>query len=162
MLELPAMAYQPKAPTTLPSLRLRNQRTQALIRRDVIWQIALPLGLAIVIVLVLMGLLIAPVGAPVRSVWADISLIFLIVPAALLGLIFLAITSGLIWLAAKGLTELPFLLKRAQDFVALAAYRVDGAASSVSNVFLSIRSIWAGARKAAADARAIIPVRRRS
>ncbi len=154
------MAYPPASPSPLPSPRVRNQRTQAMIRRDVIWQIALPLILAILIVLVIMGLLIAPVGAPVRSVWADVSLILLILPAALLGLVVLAITSGLIWLAAKGLSELPYLFKKAQDWVALAAYRVDTAATSLSNVFLSIRSFWAGARRAAADARAVIPGRR--
>jgi hypothetical protein len=155
------MTYQPK--TTPPhGARLRNQRTAALIRRDIIWQIALPLGVALLAVLVVMGLLIAPVGAPFRSVWADISLIFLIIPTAVFGLVGLALVVALVYGLILLLRELPYYAKRAQDFVALATYRINMVAAKISDVILSIRSFWAGARKAAADVRGYLPARRSS
>jgi hypothetical protein len=139
---------------------LRNQRTAALIRRDVIWQIALPLALAGLIVLVLVVLLILPVGAPVRSVWADVSLIFLIIPTGLIGLVVLALLAALAYGLFLVLRALPHYAKQAQDFVALATYRINMVAAKIANVILSIRSFWAGVRKAAADVRAILPARR--
>jgi hypothetical protein len=124
-------------------------------RRDVIWQMALPLGLAVAAVLVPMVLLIAPGGAPVRSVWADVALIFLIIPTAIFGLIALALLVGLIVAAVYGLRELPYLFKRAQDFVALVGYRVQAGAGKASGVFLSIQSLTAGVRRAADDVRGL-------
>lgn len=159
MLEYCLMSQPPPA-GSMPGARLRNQRTAALMRRDVIWQIGLPLGVAIVIVLVLAGLLIAPVGAPVRSVWADISLIFLIIPTGLAALVLLALIVGLAYLMFRLLRELPFYAKQAQDFVALATYRINNVAAKIANVVLSIRSFWAGVRKAAAEVRAYLPARR--
>lgn len=155
------MTYQTKS-TPSGGAKIRNQRTAALIRRDVIWQIALPLGLAALIVLVIAGLLIAPVGAPVRSVWADISLIFLIIPTGLMSLIVLALIIALAIGVFMLLRELPYYAKKAQDFVALATYRVSLVATKITNVILSIRSFVAGVRKAAADVRAYLPAKRSS
>jgi hypothetical protein len=161
MLEYCLMTYQPKS-TPPHGAKMRNQRTAALIRRDVIWQIGLPLGLAVLVVVVIAGLLIAPVGAPVRSVWADISLILLIIPTGLFGLVALALVGALVYGLILLLRELPYYAKLAQDFVALATYRVNMVAAKISNVVLSIRSFWAGARKAAAEVRAYLPARRSS
>jgi hypothetical protein len=159
MLEYCLMGYQPR-PVPPGGAKLRNQRTAALMRRDVIWQIALPLGLASLIVLVIAVLLIAPVGAPVRSVWADISLIFLIIPTGLFGLVAFALVAGLAYGLYWLLRELPYYAKIVQDFVALATYRVNTVAGKISDVILSIRSFWAGVRKAAADVRAYLPAKR--
>jgi hypothetical protein len=153
MLEYFVMTTPPRMRAAGPVPRVRNPRTQAQIRRDLIWQIAVPLGLAVAAALVLMVLIAAPVGAPVRSAWADVSLIFLIIPTALFGLVLLALTGGLIYAAWYGLRELPYLFKRIQDFAAVASYRVQTAADKASGVFLSIRSIAAGARRAAAGVR---------
>lgn len=161
MLEYCVMAYQPK-PGPPGGAKLRNQRTAALMRRDVIWQIALPLGLATLAVLVIAALLIAPVGAPVRSVWADISLIFLIIPTVLFGLVLLVLIAALAYGMYYVLRELPPYAKQAQDIVALATYRVNTVAAKIADVVLSIRSFWAGVRKAAADVRAYLPAKRSS
>jgi hypothetical protein len=150
MAETPREAARARVPD-VP--RVRNPRTQAKNRRDMIWQIAVPLGVAVVAALVPMVLLILPGGAPVRSVWADVSLIFLIIPTAFFGLVLLALVGALIFAAGYGLRELPFLFKRAQDFVALASYRVQAGADKASGVFLSIRSFTAGVRRAAKDVR---------
>jgi hypothetical protein len=160
VLELALMAYEPRSPSDLPGLRVRNTRTQALIRRDTIWQIGVPLGIALLIVLVLMALIALPLGAPVRSVWADISLIFLIIPTALTGLVLLAVLAGAIYGLNYLLRELPFFAKPVQDWMVLLSYRVSNVTERVANVFLSTRSFWAGVRRAAKDARSLVSVRR--
>lgn len=161
MLEYRLMAYQPR-PVPPAGAKPRNQRTAAQMRRDVIWQIGLPLGLATLAVLVIAVLLIAPVGAPARSVWADISLILLIIPAGLAGLVVLALVAALAYGMYYLLRELPPYAKLAQDFVALATYRVNTGAGKIAEVVLAIRSFWAGVRKAAADVRAYLPAKRSS
>ncbi len=153
------MAYQPRSPSTLPGLRLRNQRTQALIRRDVIWQIMAPVAMAAVIVVVLLVLLILPVGAPVRSVWADVALIFLIMPAGVMGLLALGVLGGLVFVFSRVLREVPYYFKLGQDWAALAAYRVNGGAARVAGIIMSVRSAWAAARRAARDVRLLVAPR---
>ena len=144
------------------SPRARNPLTQTQIRRDTIWQIALPLGLAVVGALVLMVLIIAPSGAAVRSPWADVSLMFLIIPTAFAGLFVLVLLAGVIYGVWFGLSKLPPYFKVAQDYVALAGDYVQGAAKKVSNVILSTRSFAAGVKRAGADVRAFLSFRRTS
>jgi uncharacterized protein YoxC len=79
-----------------------------------------------------------------------------------MGLIMLAILAGLIWVLRLGLRELPYFFKKIQDWVAFATYRVQALATAIANVFLSVRSFWAGARKMAQDVRSVIPFRRRA
>jgi hypothetical protein len=154
------MGYPTESPG-VPVVRLRNQRTQALIRRDVIWQIIAPLAVAVLAALVVAVLVILPVGAGSRSVWADVSLIFLIIPAAATGLVLLALTAALVYGLKRLLSALPFYAKPAQDWVALATYRVNRAATKVAGALMSIRSFWAGARRAAKDVREVVPAGRR-
>ena len=47
--------------------RRRNPVTKAQIRRDTIWQILTPLGVAVVVVIVALVLVILPSGAATRS-----------------------------------------------------------------------------------------------
>ena len=82
-----------------------------------------------------------------RSPAADVSLILLIIPAALGGLIVLALLAGLnygIWL---GITRLPPYFKIAQDWVALMGDRIKGGAGKVSGALLKIRTTAAGAQR---------------
>jgi hypothetical protein len=143
------------APPSAPRIpRVRNPRTQALIRRDSLWQIFLPVALALVGVVVLGVLVVAPVGAGTRSAWADVSLIFLLIPTMMLfGLIVLALLAGLVVAVYYGLRELPFVARLGQEYVALAAVWVKTGAGKASDVVLSIRSFTAGVRRAAKDVR---------
>ena len=151
------MAYQPKGSGRRP----RNAHTQAQIRRDTLWQIAAPVAAAFLVAIVLIVLIILPGGAAVRSPVADVSLIFLILPAAILGLVMLVLLLGLNYGVFLGVTRLPPYFKLAQDFVAQVGNRVQGGAAKVSNVILKIRSFQAGARQALQDVRARLPFRRK-
>jgi FtsH-binding integral membrane protein len=109
------MSAAPSFTTTTP--KTRNPKTHAIIRREMLQQVYLPLGLALAIVLTLCVAVCLPGAATARSPLADVSLMFLIMIVGFNGLIVLAVIVGLVWLVYYGLRELPFLFKRAQDFV---------------------------------------------
>lgn len=148
------------APDPLSKPKIRNPHTQTRIRRDVFWQIGLPLAV------VLLGLVSAgvwvslPQGAPTRSPIADVSLIFLILPASLVALITLAIISGLCVGMIYVLRELPFLFKRAQDIMLLVTYYTQKYAAQVANVFLSTRASLAAGQKTTEQIWALLDRRR--
>jgi hypothetical protein len=117
----------------------RNPETARLHRRDLAWQIYLPIGLAVLALLVVGGLAIwAAVSgqAAVDSVWADVSLIFLILMTAALALLPLAAAAifGL-WFALR---YLPGYARVAQEYVALAAGYVRQAADRAVQPFIAV------------------------
>ena len=136
--------------------RIRNRRTQALNRRESFWQIALPLGAAIVIAIALMALVIMGTATPVRtSSLADVSLMFLILMAAVAGVLILALVVSLCVGVGLALRELPYLFKRAQDFVALVAYHAKRVTAPLNEGVLSVGSIVAAVRQAVVSVRSI-------
>jgi|SRR5579859_2393380 len=151
------MAYQPKPAARRP----RNPQTQAQIRRDTWLQMVAPLVLAAVVMLVLLVLVILPGGAGARGPLASISLILLILPAAVVGLLMVALLSGLIYVLALGILRLPPYFKIGQDYVALAAGRIQGGAKKASDVVLSARAGVAAAQRFAVGLRAALTFQRR-
>ena|SRR5258707_296840 len=151
------MAYQPK----LAAPRSRNPVTRAKIRRDTWLFIAAPLILAAVVMLVLLVLVILPVGAPVRSPLADVALTLLIVPALIVGLLVVALLGGLVYVLALGLGRLPPYFNIAQDYVALAAGKIQGGFKKASDGVLSVRAALAAAQRLGADLRAMLTFQRR-
>ena len=140
--------------------RRRNPVTRAQIRRDTIWQILTPLAVAVVVVIVALVLVILPGGAATRSPLAAVSLMLLIVPTVILGVLVLALLLGLNYGVWLGITRLPPYFKIAQDWVALLADRIQNAADSVSKVILKIRSTLAGVKRAANGVRGFLTFRR--
>src|SRR5262249_48546065 len=133
VLEYQSMAYQPKPAARRP----RNPQTHAQIRRDTWLQMVAPLVLAVGVLPGLVVLVILPVGAGVRGPLADVSLILLIMPALVVGLLLVAVLGGLIYVLALGIQRLPPYFKIGQDYVALAAARIQGGAKKASDVVLS-------------------------
>lgn len=120
-----------------------------------------PLVLAAVVMVVLLVLVILPGGAGVRRPLADVALMLLILPAALAGLIALALLVGLNYGLYLGLTKLPPYLKIGQDYVALAAGRIQSIVKKVSDAVIAARGASAAARRAASDLGALLPIQRR-
>jgi len=110
---------------SLPPPLPANPVTARRHRRDLFWQIYLPLGLALLAALVVIGLAIYAGfigGQPaLDSVWADVSLVFLIILGAAGALVPLALFAGLavgVWYALR---YLPGYARLAQHYAALAA-----------------------------------------
>jgi len=136
-----------------PTPKLRNPRTAAKIRREVVWQIILPLSLAVILTLTLMGLIVVQRADPVRSPLANVSLILLIIPTALWGLVLLALTVGLCVGIIYALHELPPLFKQAQDFMTQVAIETNKYAAKVIDGVYSVRSFGGSAERAVAKIR---------
>ncbi len=144
-----------------PRPRPRNPETQARLRRDVLWQIYLPLGLAVLALLVVMGLTIFVAGMPTRSAWADVSTMYLIIFAAIGGVVVLVLLAGLCAALWYLLRELPGYFKIVQDFMRLVAAQVAEISQKVAGVFITPRAYIAGAQKTVARARSTIAFRRK-
>jgi hypothetical protein len=142
----------------------RNTQTQALNRRESLWQIYLPLGATLLAAAVCMGLTIASAyGARILNdrPWADVSAMYLTAIAVAGALPVLAVVVGLAAGAWYVLREVPPYLKIAQDFMRLVAARAAEYSKQVANVFIAPRASAAGARGALNRARsAIFPGRK--
>jgi hypothetical protein len=115
---------------------------------------------AVVVVIVALVLVILPGGAATRSPLAAVSLMLLIVPTVILGVLVLALVLALNYGVWLGLTKLPPYFKIAQDFVARVADGIQHGADRVSKVVLKIRSTLAGVKRAANGIRGLLPFRR--
>jgi hypothetical protein len=151
------MTYQPKPGAP----RQRNPLTRAQIRRDTWLQMVAPLVLAALVVIVLLVLIILPGGAGVRRPLADISLIFLFVPVVLFGLIIAALLGGLIYVLYLGITRLPPYFKIGQDYVTLAANRIQSVIKKASDNVIAARGGIAAVQRAAADLKTMFSFQRR-
>lgn len=126
-----------------------------------LWQIYVPLGVAVLALLVVMGLTIFAAGMPTRSVWADVSAMYLIVFAVIGGLVVLVLLAGLgvgLWYVLR---DLPGYFKIVQDFVRQVAAQVAEISQKVARVFITPRAYIAGAQKSVDSARSTIASRRK-
>jgi hypothetical protein len=122
------MALEPQLP------KIRNARTQAVIARETFWQITVPIAAAVIVVAALVVLVIMSTVVPVRTgAIADVSLIFMIMLYGGAGLLILLVLVALCVAAWYGLRELPFLFKRAQDFLWIVAMNARTATRQVDN-----------------------------
>jgi hypothetical protein len=80
------------------------------------------------------------------SLWADISLIFLILPVMVITLLFLAILVGLIFLQRWLLRNLPVYTLRAQELAFKLEQRTRSIANSIVKPIMKVESLRAGWR----------------
>ena len=97
-------------------VRERNPITHEKHRREVLRQITLPLVIGIALILIA-AIFICRSSTAGASVWADISLIWLIVPMLFAGLLFLIILAATAYGVIKLVTVLPFYFKQALDWL---------------------------------------------
>jgi hypothetical protein len=96
--------------------KARNPETYLRHRREVLWQITLPLGIALVIVVGLAAFIAFGVGMGDQSQLADIALIQLIIPVMFFSLISLALLGASVYGLFRLLGILPYYFLRAQIF----------------------------------------------
>lgn len=116
-------------------------------------QVWLPLGFAVLFVAVLMGLVIftsLTTTGEMTAKGASVSLILLIIPTFLAGVILLAVLAGLIYLLAKAYRGLPGQAHRVQDLILRLNQFIQKTADALARPAINVRSRWAGARHLAA------------
>ena len=101
----------------------RNPITHERHRREVFRQITLPLIIALVVIAVLVGLTVTASAAG-ASRWADISLIWLIMPVLVVSLIFLILLSGITYGLIRLIGVLPRYALQVQDFFVLLHFQI--------------------------------------
>jgi hypothetical protein len=130
-----------------PQLPLpRNPLTHQRHRREVFWQITLPIG-AIGIILLVFGILAYPgLTTNEASMWADISLIWLIIPLMLVTLLALTLLSGSVYLTIRLIQILPGQFYRLQRGLLVVAGYIKNLDDKIVQPFLGVQSFSASTR----------------
>lgn len=110
-------------------------------RRQKIWQIILPVGLGAVLILAALGMVIytavrTPAGESV-SQWADVSMIWLIIPALFIALVIAAVLFTVVWLLTRLLKILPQYTSTAQYYVGIAVENIRSGADKMAMPFIA-------------------------
>jgi hypothetical protein len=129
-------------------LKERNPATRAAHQREVLWQITLPfiIGLLVILGLAALTIVSALGGAEGVSKWADISLIWLIIPSILTTLIFLIIVSALVYLVVKLIGVLPEYAYKTQEFLAKMRARLQAASDTAAKPVIQAGGFFAALR----------------
>jgi hypothetical protein len=130
----------------VPPIKNKVPNTAADHRRQLIWQVWVPLGAAVLIFIALAvwASLATASNSVVGTHFADISAVFLIVPAVIAGFVILVILAAIIFGLAKLLAVLPiFSLRVRAQF-----YFVEGAViaflDKLTQPVLAVDSSWSG------------------
>jgi len=140
---MPPVLPVPPAPPERP----RNPVTHARHRREVLWQVTVPLFIGCALILALCILVIFGSATGEHGRWAGISLVWLILPTMLFAFIFLILLVGLIVLVTMLFNRLPSFARQVQDFFLLVKYQVAQLDDRLVEPFLRAQS-----KKSSADA----------
>jgi hypothetical protein len=125
----------------------RNPLTQQKHRKEVFWQITVPI-LAGTLIMLILCLLAAGLSSPMASRWADISIIWLIPPVFLAALIFMAINVGSTYLVIRMVAEAPAFFFKVQNFLRRVQLQVAHMGDKVVEPVLRVNAWSASARAA--------------
>jgi hypothetical protein len=128
----------------------RNPITHAKHRREVFWQIIFPMLIGILLVLAVVAVIIfsGTTSTSDLSRWADVSLIWLILPSLFMALIFLFILITVIYLITTVLRITPRYARILQLYFEIAKYRVSQISNQITEPIVKTKSTWAVVRQA--------------
>jgi hypothetical protein len=126
-----------------PSLPERNPYTRDRHQRQVLWQVYVPIGVAVLIV-VLLAVLVTATSSPQVQRLSDISTIFLILPTAAVTLLVLVILAALVYLTARILIVLPSYARLVQITLERFTTFLNNLADSSTKPVVGVGSAWAG------------------
>lgn len=121
----------------------RNPVTHARHRREVLWQITIPVAVGALILLALAVLAAFRATTDQASVWADISLMWMIIPAFIAMLIFFVLLAASIYLVVRLIGVLPGYFLVAHGWLLLAGDRLRQAEGKMVEPVLRAQSFIA-------------------
>jgi hypothetical protein len=127
---------RPRLPEPNPYTRDRHQR-------QVLWQVFVPMGLAVLVILALAVLVGGTQTTQVQHI-SDISIIFLVLPTVAIALMILVVFAGLIFLTGKLIGILPSYARLAQLTLERVTTFLKNAADSTTKPVVGAESAWAG------------------
>jgi amino acid transporter len=133
---------------TKPNLPERNPETYAQHKKEVFWQIMFPMLIGIIILFAMFAFIFVSVrtGASDLSRYADVSLIWLIIPSLIIALIFLVFIAAIIYLFTVVLRILPRYSHLALLYLEIGKYKLIRITSQITNPIVKTKSIWAVVR----------------
>jgi FlaA1/EpsC-like NDP-sugar epimerase len=125
-----------------------NPVTRKKHRREVFYQITLPLGIGLVVIVFLMIIVVLSTvkGQESVSQWADVALIWLILQSLVIGLVFLVMLAGMVYAVTMLLSVLPGYAHLVQDFFRLVSIRVRQGSDKAVEPILRLSSFKASVR----------------
>lgn len=122
----------------------RNPITHQRHRREVFWQITFPVMLVCVVLLIL-AVLTVGLSTERASKWADISLIWMIIPALLFSLLTMILLAAGVYLTLRLIHILPFYFYKGHNWFLLVNLRMSSLGDRLAEPFLRVRAWKAGA-----------------
>ena len=123
----------------------RNPVTQRAHSRQKLWQITFPLLLGVILALVF-AVLAGLAQSESASRWADISLIFLLIPVMVVLILFLAILAALVYLMIRVLRFVPPVALKVQNIFAQVEQRIRTGSDLAVEPILRVQSWLASLR----------------
>jgi hypothetical protein len=126
----------------------RNPKTHAEHRREVFWQIILPLLIGVLLLLAALAGIIVSAVQPVSDVrrWADVSLLWLILPSLFFALLCLVALVGMVFLVSLILNKLPPLAAMVQLYFEVAREKVGQVSDRLVEPVIKINGFRAALR----------------
>lgn len=123
----------------------RNPTTHEAHRKEVFWQITLPLviGLLLMVAAIIGVIFAATQPESELRRWADVSIIWLILPALLFTLIGMVILAGLVYAVSAVLKILPRYSVIALLYLETAREKVSKISNQIVEPFIKAHSSWA-------------------
>lgn len=127
----------------------RNPKTHAEHRREVFWQISVPLVVGILLLLAAVGAIIFSATQSVFELdrWADVSLLWLIMPSLFFALIILIILIGFIYAITLLLRVTPRYTYIVQQYFEIGKGKVSQISNRIIEPIIKARSSWAVVRR---------------
>lgn len=128
----------------------RNPKTHAEHKGEVFWQITIPLLGGILVILAAVGVIIFSAIQPMTDVerWADVSLMWLILPSLFFALLFFILLAGLIYATSYLMRVIPHFTLVIQLYFEKARGKISQLANLGVEPILRISAIWAAIRYA--------------
>jgi hypothetical protein len=125
-----------------------NQDTQTAHRREVLWQITIPfiIGLLAFLIIVVVVTIAGIQGNGQLSRWADTSLIWLILPALVIALIFIILFGGFLYLVIRLNNALPVYSYKIYNLVRRVQRVVEKGSNLAAEPVIKVESFRASIR----------------
>ena len=126
----------------------RNPRTHAEHRREVFWQITVPLVIGVLLVIAAAVFILISASQPASELrrWADVSLMWLILPSMIFAFMCLVIVVGLVVVVSAILRVIPRYALAVQMYFDTARHKVGQMNDKLVEPVLKINSLGAGLR----------------
>ena len=115
-------------------------------QRDLIWQILVPILIAALLVIAT-SVVVATGTNATASLWADISIIWLLIPLLFISFIFLLTLSGLIYGITMLLKATPIYTQKLYKFIRLVTQKIENVADATTKPIFFVEGISASIKR---------------